>query len=326
MKPTKFAGKTTYRSGSKNKVFTNEIIYANPAKPLDFSFKNIKTFDELRKIEPRSGTRRNIEDLIKDDKFKSENSFNKNEKNNDYYDEDSNDKLEKKPKNEISKLNLNMRESETKLNNSKAIEKLNIKKEENNQNINKLDSQKKKVKYVTYNNALIVHSNQIKTFENIHNVLYDILPDISYLQNKNKVELIQWVDISHNRLEDIHIDILSLPYLKILYCHANYIKDLESIRVLSQAKRLINLTLHGNPIEQIKGYRQFVIEMVPSLERLDFTLVSEKELDIIHFRGSRFGEKRDKTGKVLTFPKLDDEILKRMKMPKDEIDENQGEY
>ena len=179
---------------------------------------------------------------------------------------------------------------------------------------------KKKIKYVTYTNTVILHSNQIKSFEKIDQVFDYILPDISFFasQNRNKLDLVQWIDISHNRIDDIHPDILKLKFLKILYCHANYIKEIEKVLVLKHSKSLLNLTLHGNPIEQIKGYRQFIVEIVPSLEKLDFTLVSEKELDIIHYRGSRWGEKRNKQGEVIDYPKLDMEILKRMIKPQDD--------
>jgi len=87
---------------------------------------------------------------------------------------------------------------------------------------------------------------------------------------------------------------------------------------------LINLTLHGNSIEHIKGYRNFIIELVPKLEKLDFTLVSEKELDIIHFKGSRYGELRDKLGNIVSYPKLDDRFKRR---PKDEKnDDNKNNF
>jgi Leucine-rich repeat (LRR) protein len=179
---------------------------------------------------------------------------------------------------------------------------------------------KKKIKYVNYTNSLILHSNEIYSLQGVHNVLVNVLPDLEFsvMKNRTKMDLIQWLDLSFNKLEDIHPDILNLPFLKILYLHANYIKEIECMSPLSKCNTLINLTLHGNPIEHIKGYRLFIIEMVPCLEKLDFTLVSEKELDIIHFKGARFGEKRNKQGQVTEYPKLDDEILKRMKLPKEE--------
>ena len=43
-----------------------------------------------------------------------------------------------------------------------------------------------------------------------------------------------------------------------------------------------------------------------------------KELDIIYHKGSRWGEKRNRNGEVIEYPKLDPEILKRM--IKSEID------
>ena len=181
----------------------------------------------------------------------------------------------------------------------------------------------KTIRYLPYTNTVIMHSNNIVSLDGIDTVLDDILPDVEFLDNRSnykinynldfcKVDLIQWIDLSHNKLTTISSDIVNLKFLKILYLHANYIQELKELTVLSNCNALINLTLHGNPIEHIKGYRLLVIEMIQSLEKLDFTLVSEKELDIINYRGAYFGEVRNKKGKVVVYPSIDKEILKRM--------------
>jgi hypothetical protein len=295
-----------------------EIVYAMPAKPLDFSFKDLKSFEDLRKCEPRNGVRKSIEDIEKEEKDKENSNNLRTEKpmSHTLFDEETTERFDKKGKKETKQEANDVVEG--RIHADKVVEnkggKL-VKKEEE-----KLDNvPKKKVKYLQYNNSIVLHSNYIKSFRNIHNVLFEILPEVDFLLNKTKIDLIQWIDISHNRLEDIHSDILNLPFLKILYCHANSIKEIEKVLVLGRCKSLLNLTLHGNPIEQIKGYRHYIIEIVPMLEKLDFTLVSEKELDIIHHRGSRYGERRNKQGQVIEYPKLDKEILDRMKMPKDDL-------
>jgi Leucine-rich repeat (LRR) protein len=285
----------------------NELVYSLPAKPIDFSFKKLICMEELRKMEPRNGIRKSIDLLNKEESEKNE-TFMKS-----------------------GRENMGNHQSEDEEN----FKRTNFKAEVEEKNVEQFQqpkddkpvAAKKKVKYVYYSNALILHSNEIKSIEGIADVLVDVLPDLEFtIQiNRSKIDLIQWIDLSFNRLEDIHTDILKLPFLKILYLHANYIKEIESVISLSHCKALLNLTLHGNPIEQIKGYRHFIIEMVPCLEKLDFTLVSEKELDIIHHRGSRYGEKRNKKGEVFEYPKLDDEILKRLKMPKDEVAEKKEE-
>jgi hypothetical protein len=286
----------------------SELVYSLPAKPIDFSFKKLIVMEELRKMEPRNGVRKSIELLNKEESEKNEmfmKSGRENMGNHQSEDEET-----------FKKTQFNKTEAEEKI-----VEQFQQPKDD------KPVAVKKKVKYVYYANALILHSNEVKSLEGVADVLIDVLPDLVFpIQiNRSKVDLIQWIDLSFNRLEDIHADILKLPFLKILYLHANYIKEIESVLSLSQCRALLNLTLHGNPIEQIKGYRHFIIEMVPCLEKLDFTLVSEKELDIIHHRGSRYGERRNKKGEVIEYPKLDDEILKRLKMPKDEVSEKKEE-
>ena len=65
--------------------------------------------------------------------------------------------------------------------------------------------------------------------------------------------------------------------LKILYLHCNYIKDLKEITKI--AAPLISLTIHGNPIEAIPGFRQFIIAVIPTLKNLDTAHISKKERD-----------------------------------------------
>ena len=142
----------------------------------------------------------------------------------------------------------------------------------------------------------------------------DLLPELTFKSKLNKVELLQWIDVSRNKLTDISEDICRLPYLKILYVHGNNIQEIEKVTNLRNCKSLTSLSLYGNPIDHIKGYRHFIIEMCPLLEKLDSAVISEKELDIIKFRGSRYGEVRNKAGKVIRYPKLPEEIIKTIQL------------
>jgi len=302
------SNKRTMGKNFKNMPLPTEIFYATPSKPLDFSFKELNNFEEIIKTEPRSGIRKSIEEAIK---IKDEGG----DKNP--LDEEVVEQRQERRKRETQKFEIND-VVEAKMN-------MDVKMDNKGGKIHKIDDgkvggPKRKIKYVNYTNAIILHSNQIRSFEKVDYTLNTILPDIDFfaMPNRNKLDLIQWIDISHNKIEEIHPDLLNLKFLKILYCHANHIKEIEKIMILRNSQSLLNLTLHGNPIEQIKGYRQFVVEIVPSLEKLDFTLVSEKELDIIYHKGSRWGEKRNRNGEVIEYPKLDPEILKRM--IKSEID------
>ena len=313
-KQKSFAG-----SINKHNFSTNEIYYTKALKPLDFSFKDLNSFIDLLTANPRRGIKKQQDQIQTEEENK--NLTNKM---------DTEDKLEskKKKKTEIQQEVI----VEGKIFGGGAGDAHKNKKRKESQLIANPDSglrqekkSEKSIKFLTYTNSIILHSNNITSLEKIDFILEEILPEVDFLNeryakyifasgqlsfiNYNKVDLLQWIDLSHNKIKNIHIDITKLKYLKILYLHANYIQKLEEVALLAKCNSLINLTLHGNPIEHIKGYRLLVIELLPALEKLDFTLVSEKELDIIQFKGARFGEKRNKkTGKVVIFPKLDQKI------------------
>ena len=180
---------------------------------------------------------------------------------------------------------------------------------------NKKNAEKKiKIKFKKYCNAFNVSNNKLTTIEGIHTVLEQLLPDLSFESKLGKVQLIQWIDISRNKLTDISADICKLKYLKILYVHGNNIQEISKVTALHKCPSLTSLTLYGNPIDHIKGYRFFIIEMCPLLEKLDSAVISEKELDIIKFHGSRYGEVRNKKGEVTRYPKLPKEIIETIQM------------
>ncbi len=299
-----------------------EIKYAMPAKPLDFSFRDLKNLQSLRQCEQRGGERRSPEEIEKEDKLKQEKDTKQENKNTE---EDDMEKNKQKRKSEaVNKTDesdiVEARMFENKAENQKGKSVIPVFEE-------KKDTVKKVVKYLTYTNAVILHSNQIESLAGIHEVLSTILLNPKFDSMQNKLDFIQWIDISSNHLMEIHPDILNLKYLKILYAHANYINEIKKVEVLSNCKCLINLTLHGNPIEQIKGFRHFIIELIPTLEKFDFTLVSEKELDIIYHRGSRYGEKRNKTtGAVIEYPMLHEKFKRTPPIQKDDKVDEKDEH
>jgi hypothetical protein len=71
--------------------------------------------------------------------------------------------------------------------------------------------------------------------------------------------------------------------LKSLHLHGNYIYELEEVRKLGEIGTLQSLTLNGNPIEEIKGYRLYVLGMMFSkfetLRKLDTLIITKLEFD-----------------------------------------------
>ena len=284
------------------------LCYIEADKPLVYNFFDVKTLQELIDKEPTSGKRK--ENKKKEDNEDKNENINEMEKKKNEEEEQLKLKKAKNESNEIfeGKLRDDVNEAKGKKFNESAI-KIN-KKEESKKNQEK----KIKIKFKKYCNAFNVSNNKLTTIEGIHTVLEALLPDLTFTSKLTKVQLIQWIDISRNKLTGVHRDICELPYLKILYVHGNNIQEIGKVTALSQCKSLTSLTLYGNPMDHIKGYRNFIIEMCPLLEKLDGAVISEKELDIIKFHGSRYGEVRDKKGNVKRYPKLPEEIIKTLQL------------
>lgn len=89
--------------------------------------------------------------------------------------------------------------------------------------------------------------------------------------------------MSYNYLVKIEPEILQFPFLKSLQLHGNFIADLEEVRKLGEIGTLQSLSLNGNPIEEIKGYRLFVLGLMyakyETLRKLDSVIISKLEFD-----------------------------------------------
>jgi hypothetical protein len=59
--------------------------------------------------------------------------------------------------------------------------------------------------------------------------------------------------------------------------HGNRISDLNEVDKLQTLKNLNALTLHGNPIENLPGFRHYVLAKLPNLKHLNFCGVSNAE-------------------------------------------------
>ena len=176
----------------------------------------------------------------------------------------------------------------------------------------RLEKLKKKKQFRNYISTVYIIQCHLETLEGIHTSLQELLPEIkidvpipkNIIDNKmDKIYFIQKLNLSENNITFIHKDITLMPNLKILDLGYNLITDLNKVTELQNIEKLMFLTLRGNKICMIRGYRQFIIELCPVLSQLDSAEVSEKELEIIHFKGSRFGEKRENGhGKIIRYP------------------------
>lgn len=292
-------------SRSEEETNKNSTFYIYPDKPLVYNFFDVSELRQLLDKEPTSGRRKEVkkEDL-NEDKIENEGEDEKTKKE----EEDLKIKKTKQDNNEIFEGVLGVDGNELK--SRKYNETQNMLRK----NEGKKSGKNTKIRFKKYCNSFNVSNNKLTTISGIYDVLMDLLPELSFKSKLNKVELIQWVDISRNKLTEISGDIKRLPFLKILYVHGNNIQEIDKVLPLGECPSLTSLTLYGNPMDHIRGYRNFIIELCPLLEKLDSAVVSEKELDIIKHKGSRYGEVRNKKGLVVRYPKLPEEIIKTLQM------------
>ena len=92
-----------------------------------------------------------------------------------------------------------------------------------------------------------------------------------------RVRRLRWVDLSFNRLTGIKASFTDFKNISVLYLHANKISKFGEIKPLGELTKLRSLTLHGNPIEDKKHYRTYVIYMIPSINQLDFSPITKQD-------------------------------------------------
>ena len=87
------------------------------------------------------------------------------------------------------------------------------------------------------------------------------------------------IDISGNKLAKLPPQDFwhCLQELKILYVHDNQIADWRVVTGLHALPQLRILTMHNNPIAQHANFRHFMINMTPTLHRLDDYTVTDEE-------------------------------------------------
>ncbi|XP_014645762.1 PREDICTED: leucine-rich repeat-containing protein 51 isoform X3 [Ceratotherium simum simum] len=90
-----------------------------------------------------------------------------------------------------------------------------------------------------------------------NNVLND-LKDFKHVVSQllEHPENLAWIDLSFNDLTSIDPVLTTFFNLSILYLHGNSIQRLGEVNKLAVLPRLRSLTLHGNPIEEEKGYSE----------------------------------------------------------------------
>jgi len=63
----------------------------------------------------------------------------------------------------------------------------------------------------------------------------------------------------------------------VLYFHGNNVSKLSEVDKLASLTNLRTMALHGNPIENSDGYKQYIISKIPQLKSLDFTAIIKSD-------------------------------------------------
>jgi hypothetical protein len=120
--------------------------------------------------------------------------------------------------------------------------------------------------------SLRVNNNKISNLDDMHEALRAVFDYPSSLQ---------WLDLSGNELTSIPPDVFSAyPELFTLHLHGNLLSKYTDVDALAKwLPRLHSITLHGNPIEEKKHYRNYVIAAFPKLKQLNFSSVTPGDRD-----------------------------------------------
>ncbi|XP_012812100.1 uncharacterized protein LOC394652 isoform X1 [Xenopus tropicalis] len=88
---------------------------------------------------------------------------------------------------------------------------------------------------------------------------------------------LRWIDLSFNDLSTIDSVLPKYRNLSVLNLHSNSIRQLSQVDKLAALPNLKSLTLHGNPIEGERGYRCYILSVLPQLKTLDFSAVTKQD-------------------------------------------------
>lgn len=116
--------------------------------------------------------------------------------------------------------------------------------------------------------ALRLNNNSISELADLSTAITSVLVN---------PQAISWLDFSFNDISVLNDTLLEFPNLTTLYLHGNHIMSLAEIDRLAGVSKLRTLTLHGNPLEAVDGYRQYVLGTLPTLKQLDFSSVTKQD-------------------------------------------------
>jgi Ran GTPase-activating protein (RanGAP) involved in mRNA processing and transport len=115
--------------------------------------------------------------------------------------------------------------------------------------------------------SLRANNNKITDLDDMKEALHAIFDDLSKLQ---------WLDLSGNAISSIPPTAFAdYPELFTLHLHGNGLSKYADVDNLARhLPNLHALTLHGNPLDEKKHFRNYVIAAFPKLAQLNFSCVT----------------------------------------------------
>lgn len=277
-------------------------------KPLDFSFKELQTLDQLLSTEQRQGIRLPIKSAEEMEEEKKEVTnltaasglVQKEETPKVDIEENEDDTHRKKRQEEVLKGPPPPAIAKILADNVQSVGATRA-----SGHGDQGQSVIRKKMILKHTTCLILSYNYLETLTG----LMDTLPKIM----KNPLNL-GWIDLSFNLIKTLTPELGALPNLKSLYLHCNYILSLEEVAKLRNIE-LLAVTLHGNPIERLPGYRlQCIAVLPPSVKKLDSALITALERDNTDHKASR-----SRRLPRITDPNLLHQFEEEIKVKKDRI-------
>jgi hypothetical protein len=126
---------------------------------------------------------------------------------------------------------------------------------------------------------IFIHIQAIRIANNMISNVSILVNPFQTLFDTSKI---MWLDISFNHIEDINPIIFELfPNVTALYLQSNQIKKLSEIRKLENFRFLKSLAIYGNPIEEHKHYRNYILFYCKLLTNFDMSPVTKSERTMV---------------------------------------------
>ena len=125
-------------------------------------------------------------------------------------------------------------------------------------------------------------TEEIKAIRMANNLICNLQILISPFCSMLDTSKVTWLDVSFNQIETLHPLIFEhFPNISALYLQANKILKLSEIKKLEKFQRLKSIAIFGNPVEEHKHYRNYVLYHCKSLTNFDMSPVTKSERQMV---------------------------------------------